>query len=289
VLSKLTALGTPTFGTATQAVAEVVQELHRLDNGGFSDVQLQEAAAFGFSWVSCSFPTVEVGHKLAASLASTVLSEELINQVASPWPCFMIRVPAGVLGVGECWEIIDTTYLGEKHAKVRTLTCVNTGGASGCVAASGVHPSVSDLLTESNLLNNPGDVIPNLDLPRLERIYLLMNRIVCGVLVEMDSPEKKRAISKGPKYASGLDRHGLPANWNFKLTRPVKVDVREAVRDYVDGTRRGKLSLQHLVRGHHKMQRCGQGGSERKWIHVEPYWRGPEDAPIALRSHTLGD
>ena len=27
--------------------------------------------------------------------------------------------------------------------------------------------------------------------------------------------------------------------------------------------------------------------ADRRWIHVEPYWRGPEDAPIALRSHKL--
>jgi hypothetical protein len=27
----------------------------------------------------------------------------------------------------------------------------------------------------------------------------------------------------------------------------------------------------------------------RKWIHVEPYWRGPVDGPVAVKSHKIGD
>lgn len=34
--------------------------------------------------------------------------------------------------------------------------------------------------------------------------------------------------------------------------------------------------------------RHGTGGLLRKWIHVEPYWRGGEDAPIAVKTHKVG-
>lgn len=26
-----------------------------------------------------------------------------------------------------------------------------------------------------------------------------------------------------------------------------------------------------------------------KWIHVEPFWRGPEDGPIAIRPHRFAE
>lgn len=49
------------------------------------------------------------------------------------------------------------------------------------------------------------------------------------------------------------------------------------------GTREASAS-----RGHHKRQAHGTGGLLRKWIHVEPYWRGGEDAPIAVKTHKVG-
>lgn len=72
-----------------------------------------------------------------------------------------------------------------------------------------------------------------------------------------------------------------------RLTRDVKVDCRQHVRDYIRGASDRTLSVQHMVRGHWKMQKHGEGGAQRKFIHVEPYWRGPDDAPIALRNHVL--
>lgn len=33
---------------------------------------------------------------------------------------------------------------------------------------------------------------------------------------------------------------------------------------------------------------AGEDLTERKFIHIEPYWRGDPDSPIALRTHLLG-
>ena len=67
----------------------------------------------------------------------------------------------------------------------------------------------------------------------------------------------------------------------------MRVDVREAVRGFVAGTRRTAPAVQVLVRGHWKRQAHGPAMAQRKMIHIEPYWRGPEDAPIAVRGHKL--
>jgi hypothetical protein len=73
------------------------------------------------------------------------------------------------------------------------------------------------------------------------------------------------------------------------LLREVKIDCRAAIASYIAGQRRASPSVQTLVRGHFKRAAHGPGRTERRWVQVEPYWRGPEDAPIALRPHRLPD
>lgn len=49
----------------------------------------------------------------------------------------------------------------------------------------------------------------------------------------------------------------------------------------------GPPAIQRLVRGHHKRQVVGIGRSGRRVIWIEPYWRGPEDAPILTRPYKV--
>lgn len=112
-------------------------------------------------------------------------------------------------------------------------------------------------------------------------------RLLLGVVLELTehrpSEEHRRAGTRTTKRNS----LGEPVAWTYTLTRDVKVDCRQAVRDYVEGRRSSAPSVQCLVRGHWKRQAHGPARSLRKFIFVEPYWRGPEDAPIATRSHIL--
>jgi hypothetical protein len=66
-------------------------------------------------------------------------------------------------------------------------------------------------------------------------------------------------------------------------------DCRPWVREYVarGEVKRRAPGVQRLVRGHQKRQHHGPRNTLVKWIHVEPYWAGAEDAPIAVRSHRL--
>jgi hypothetical protein len=47
------------------------------------------------------------------------------------------------------------------------------------------------------------------------------------------------------------------------------------------------LMVRTRVAGHWKRQVCGKGRSDRKFIHVEPYWRGPDGAVIATTRHEV--
>jgi hypothetical protein len=44
-----------------------------------------------------------------------------------------------------------------------------------------------------------------------------------------------------------------------------------------------KWNVRSLTSGHWKRQACGEKGKERKLIWIEPYWRGPEAAPITRK------
>lgn len=54
-----------------------------------------------------------------------------------------------------------------------------------------------------------------------------------------------------------------------------------------DPVTRGKLNERQRVRGHWKVQAHGPGRSERKTIHVEPYWRGPDAAEVISRPYMV--
>lgn len=47
------------------------------------------------------------------------------------------------------------------------------------------------------------------------------------------------------------------------------------------------LSVRSLVSGHWRDQACGAGRRDRKRIWIEPFWRGPEYAPVTQKSHKL--
>ena len=72
----------------------------------------------------------------------------------------------------------------------------------------------------------------------------------------------------------------------YTVVRPVVLDCRVAVRDYIAGGGKSP-TVRSLVRGHWRNQVHGPRNSLRKWIHVEPFWRGPDGAPVAVRPHIM--
>lgn len=228
------------------------------------------APSFGLAWFESSFACIEVGERLAASLACTSLPKEYVDSIEPPWRCFLIRA-AGLN--------VEVLVLFARDGIVKTLSFPEGRMSLGFEQTLGEWAKL-----EMKSLTG-GEAFVSLD--QLQREESLVGRIICGTCVEVMTPQFAKHKAIGPRHPHGKRKDGLPASWVFNLTRDVKVDVRQAVRDYLSGTG-SSLTLQHLVRGHYKRQAHGKDLQERKWIHVEPYWRGPEDAPIALRSHVIG-
>lgn len=239
--------------------------LHLVDPNG----ELEGGSASLATWRESGFPQIVLPHRLAASLAATSFPRPF--DAAKPWPSFLIQVPQGVL---PCSNGIDT-----------------------CVSALRVTPDHAATALGSDMWWAPqvyceGDLEIGWTGPPpgriTDRLLELSYNLIAGVLIELDTPRMKELIRLGPRRSGSNKRKSpVPTAWTFRLTRDVKVDVREGVRSYLLGTVGKSPTVQCLVRGHHKRQAFGPGLAERKWIHIEPYWRGPEDAPIAVRSHII--
>lgn len=275
-------------------------------------------------WAMNGFPVLAPTHKLAASQIATSIPEDLVPDVSFPWSTFLVDVPTGLLPntvFGEVrlvaltsLDVFDDAHLaltGEPNPKG------SVDGYALAVFGRNARPHLytfSDLKCLANLrlfvnavpdeegvdyeklgVENIGKVRDHrapTDVEGEKRALEAIGRLVLGTLIELEESKPEVSSSAGKSEAVLTDdriKRGekYPTAWVFKLQRDVKVDVREYVHDFITHGS-GKLSVQLLVRGHRKRQAYGPKGSLRKWIHVEPYWRGPEDAPIAMRSHRVG-
>lgn len=82
------------------------------------------------------------------------------------------------------------------------------------------------------------------------------------------------------------ERKALLGYDEYRFTRPINLDVRQSVRDWIElGS--WPSTVRTLVAGHWKLQPHGPAHSMRKRIHIMPYWRGDDDAPLAIRTPKL--
>lgn len=245
-------------------------------------------------WVGCGMPHVVADHRLVASMMATEIPSEFAGHVRPPWRAFMITVPSGVLGEGELSIVVDADH---REAVTRgDLTRIIFVDRYQSEDGHGSMPwnlceewATFGTWDHTKLYtsNRMDGALPPSSMPgeRLRRLQLVL-RFIFGACAELHN----RAITgSGASIApptSEKRRGGLPALWTVRLSRPVKVDARQYVREYVSGTR-GGINVQYMRRGHWRNQPHGPLSSLRKFIHIEPHWVGPEDAPIAVRPHIL--
>lgn len=233
--------------------------------------------AFALAWAENGFATIEPSHRLAASLMATSIPQEHVDEfVRMPWRCFGFHVPNGLLGEQPAFALV----LHSRDGQYQMLS----------IHEREFHYGVEKSIADWNIKIVRNEVNDNTftpqDMRRANREIELMGRLFLGICAEMSAHRPSGDITSG---GIARDAKNRPIPHTFKLIRDVKVDARRAVRDYAEGRSGRGPSVQVLVRGHWKAQAFGPGLAERKIIHVEPYWRGPEDAPVAIRAHKLDE
>ena len=233
--------------------------------------EAETVVTIGAAWARCGFPQIVPSHRLASALMATDLPEEV--DLHLPWDCFAVVVPNGLLPPkDDPHHEVDVVGIASNHLR---------------------HPVVwighkNDSMTEVKDFDSMAEMLAHdykSDSPETE----LLMRLLVGCILELDSPRARESVrTSAVARAKTIKGNRSPSAWSIELKRDVKVDCRTWVRDYVSsgGT---SPSVRSLVRGHQKRQRYGPRGALRKWIHIEPYWKGPLDGPIAVRAHKIGD
>jgi hypothetical protein len=255
---------------------------------------VRHAYIFGMAWAMSGFPLLRPTHKLAASLMATHVPKDLVPDIKPPFPSFLIEVPEGIVPSGQVGKASDgRPFPGQMSSLPYTDRLAGlVESIDGLMLLRVLHGPEADrkpILCAFYPIATIGDLA---DMQHPDPKVRLLARLVLNCALELEDPRHKHAREGGPPRPTppkkvGRPKDTLPTAWTFELRREVKLDARAWVGDYI--TSKGTSpSVQTLVRGHWKRQPFGPRVLNlRRSIHIEPYWRGPEDAPIVTRPLAL--
>lgn len=293
-----------TVQEVTDAVEAVLHPIERAILIGTPEGMVQVTAMH--HWARDGFPVIQMPHTYTAALLVTRASEDVVEQVRPPFDSFLIEVPDGLIFLEDKpnHSLAAVAYLlvyKLENPKVHEgwswgYHAYSRSGFNlfryGVRAAELLPPDIPDVLP--GVVDRPrnDDRGPfSYDLTDQDkRAMALIGRLIVNVCLAFSNPENVKARPTPTRHritAKLSGRPSVPAARTFVLGKPVVHDFRAHVRAYSEGASRAPVSVRIVVAGHWKHQPYGPGLSLRKVIWVEPYWRGPEDAPIAIRPHVI--
>lgn len=268
----------------------------------------------GARWCDQGFPVVTMGEKYCAALVATEVPRDIVEEVEAPWKCFMIEVPGTemlrVWDADELKSVRITRLLVQRHFAPKTVlpsapvpepnwqwrwiafSETNQHIWRGGLAHEILQP-ISFREQELHQYYDPEREEAFVEqVKHDERLYVALGRLAINVCLALSDPENVREVGSSHaryKTGSGRDpRTGPPEQRVYQLGKPIKVDCRHAVQNWLEGTRASStVNVQFLVRGHWRNQPHGPKLTLRRRQWIEPYWKGEKDAPIPLRTHTL--
>lgn len=256
-------------------------------------------------WADQGFPTVTMGERLAAALCGTNVPEEWYDEIKAPWKAFVIEIPAGLLTIYDPEHQVRT-----RATRVLVHNIVAEDGVDewwwmlfsereqhlwreGTIRQVLYPVEFGDKEAERYRVHAGGEAFGE-HINQDERIYHLVSRLIFNTILTLLDPDQVRAVGLSHKrYESNKnrnDRTGPPEQRVFVIGRPIKLDCRGTLRDYLEGRSKKsfKITTQFLVHGHWRWQPWGPKNSLRRRQWIEPYWKGPEDGVIPVRDHDLG-
>lgn len=255
------------------------------------------AAVMGFTakWAVHAYQRITTTHTYAAALMCSDADRTVLEDIEMQWHAFMICVPNGLLSYYDDELKIDGEYnriLVASFDHQATIVLLNqTGAKSNHRLVVQVSSTLADLLDvkELELSHTLGEqAVASSTKSKIQRIIILSKRLVAGLLLALQNQNNFKSRTSPARDGKKQREPGTePAHRVVFVGAPLRVDCRPSVADYIkNGSPKRKGAppqVQTLVRGHHKRQVVGVGRLGRKVIWIEPFWRGPEDAPILTR------
>ena len=255
-------------------------------------------------WALSAYPVFQLTHRLAATLMATTVSEDALQDVRCPFYSVTVRVPENLIFIAAEGDRLEpaalltfSSYLFTPHQRStiegveqpvqepRWSYCLSTNptavgdGRKDGLSVWAYHVPQSKILAGN--LPRTWNELPRTSVD--DRADMLARRLMLGICLWCSDPKNLGEPRPSHRRTTERGRAGddLPDFKTWYLGREVKLDnnVIEAVRSF---SREGGSSpkVQSLVSGHWKRQAHGPARSLRKLVHVEPYWRGPLDAPV---------
>ncbi len=251
-------------------------------------------------WALSAYATVQMPHTYAAGLIATNLPYEVADEIQPPFEGFLIEIPDGLLSVdnenGPPLPLRRVCVTKMYNSVIKRLGWAYIAMTDSVMSFWRFGLTTEDMLGEhdwrkdfpDNPTENPfAQPVTNRD----ARVSNCLGRLILNTCLAMSDPDNVRKVGTGHKAHADAHRRrvpGPPIVSTYVVGRPLKHDVREAVRIYIEeGREHRHLNVQTLVAGHWKWQAYGTGHLLRRRQWIEPYWRGPEDAPIVQRPHVL--
>lgn len=266
-------------------------------------------------------PRFRLSHGLAAKLALTDCDGIDPSEIRLPFDTFMVELPYPnspvLMDDGFINEIVDCNFLlvAAYRASEVPFASVAADRFEGVVQGLAdrkrttewtqrcLHMIAMSSKTSSYLFSHMR-VDESIVVPALEpvihedgcdhvdltdkdtRALTLSWRIVVNLILYLKYAPSGSGTSHGKTVNHDHGLHSIV----YELGRDVKLDrnLRDATRAFCVSGRKPQgwiLAKRFVVRGHWKQQPCGPGRSERRMIFVEPYWKGPADAPAVAHAH----
>jgi hypothetical protein len=253
-----------------------------------------------YRWAEAGYPVVKISPKFAAAAACTKALPEVLSELRPPWRGFAIEMPSEpVLYQSSGGRVVAVKYILVSWTENYCDETRDCNWSFYCLSELDGLSTNRTRTKSSNLCEIwrgevDDDVLPWHEMSGQDnRLLQLAGRILVSTICALDN--KDQVVRVGHRQSRPLNHResDVPEARIFQVTAPIEIDLVKVVRDcqLADGEarKRWSLNVQMMVVGHHKMQVCGKRRLERKYLWIKPYWRGPSDAPIAVRPHVLKD
>lgn len=237
-------------------------------------------------WCRTGAQTVQLPATYAAALMATD-SHAALHEQELPWPTFEIEVPPGLLrsshGEVVCVHVSQTPeqVLYGKYPE-RRLSVVYTDEISSGVRRYRDLPAMFDRDLMDQIVTDGLEVAYDANIE--ERLWTMIARLVGGVVLAIAAARAERPGS----FRAGVlrtKRDKIRPN-TFTVGKPLKLDCRQDIRDFIEGRRSSSPKVTTLVRGHWRHQVHGPANSKRRLQWIQPFFRG--EGPLLVRPTQIG-
>lgn len=235
-------------------------------------------------WGLAGAQSVQMPETFTAALMATDCGHALEDDDKLPWPAFEIMIPPKLLATdtGGIYSVIVTTvpeWARGGHPERLLVVYLDDSGCAGTSTFGTLREMISVGNEKASDYHMADELVGHVDEDQEKRVWMMLGRLIGGVLllIYQARTEKKGAYAPQPRRTK---RDQIKPNV-FQLGKPLKLDCRLAIREFVAGGGRGSPNVTTWVRGHMKNVVQGKGRANRVLRWIQPYQRG--EGPMLVR------